>query len=166
MTTTNTPAFSPVRIGQVEFVNLTPHAIVFRDEQGVDWTIPPSGQVARIGSESFPSISDERTLGLFVRVDPTHSTGWEDYTNWAITEEQAAPDQRRVAIVSSLFLDALRREWPSIDSQITMWLVHHMVSPLTDGTAIRNDKGHIVAVRGFRTELLPWEFRKIGLSPD
>ena len=163
--TTTLASFSPTRIGAVDFVNLTPHAIVLRDGDGVDHTVPPSGQVARIGSHTYHSRYADELLAQFARVDPTHPTGWEDFTNWAITEEAAAPDQRRVAIVSGMFLDALRREWPCIEDEILKWLLHHMVAPLTDASAIR-ENGHIVAVRGWRTELLPWEFRHIGLSPD
>ena len=161
--TTNTASFTPTRIGAVDFVNLTPHNIVFRDEQGADHTIPPSGQVARIGTTTVPSHID--SLRLFSRVDAEHPTGWQQFAIWVQTAQAANPESRIVGIVSGMFLDGLRQPQPCIDDELVRWLLHHLVSPLTDGTAIRDDKGHIVAVRGFRTEVLPWEFRHIGLAP-
>jgi len=164
--TTSTSSFSPVRIGQIDFVNLTPHAIVFRDEQGVDHTVPPSGEIARIGSHTVTSHID--SLSMFVRVDALNPQGWANFVNWVATQPSADPDQRIVGVVSSMFLDHLRSLILAQGGDLEMWhrLLHLLVSPLTDGTAIRNEKGHIIAVRSFRTELFPWEFNSIGLSRD
>ena len=163
MTTTTTPSFSPVRIGAVDFVNLTPHAIVLRDEQGVDHSIPPSGEIARIGTYTTPS--HFTALSMFARVDAEHPTGWQQFAIWGQAAQAANPEGRIVGIVSGMFLDGLRQPQPCIDDELVRWLLHHLVSPLTDSSAIR-ENGHIVAVRGFRTELLPWEFNSIGQSPD
>jgi len=157
--TTSTSSFSPVRIGQVDFVNLTPHAIVLREADGADHTIPPSGEVALIGAHSVPSNDP-----LFVRVDADSPVGWENFANWVISQTVSTPSQRIVGVVSSMFLDDLGLTFGR-PVRVPWWLMHFLVSPLTDGTEIRNDKGHILAVRGFRTKLMPWEFNFIGLSP-
>ena len=171
--TTTTTSFSPVRIGQVDFVNLTPHAIVLRDGDGVDHTIPPSGQVARISTYTLPAIpaispSTNPDADLFVRVESFGPVGWEDFANWVLPLSVSQPKQRVCAIVSSMFLDGMVTEelMENADCETWRWLLRHLVAPNTDESAIRNEKGHIVAVRKFRTALLPWQSNAIGLALD
>ena len=167
--TTTTPSFVPTRIGQVDFVNLTPHAIVLRDGDGVDHTIPPSGQVARISTYTVPAVSAiYPDADLFVRVESLGPVGWEDFANWVLPLSVSQPKQRICAVVSSMFLDGMVTEemMGNNDSETWRWLLRHLVAPNTDESAIRNEKGHIVAVRKFRTALLPWQSNAIGLARD
>ena len=99
-------------------LNLTPHAIVIRNENGVDTIYPPSGTVARVEME-------ERVIQLVdgIPVISRHATG----VSGLPTEGQF--------IVSSMVLDALDD-------------VYHMAAfaPDTGSTSIRNEKGNVVAV--------------------
>lgn len=169
--TTTTPSFVPTRIGQVDFVNLTPHAIVLRDADGADHTIPPSGQVARISTfPAVPAISTSTNpdADLFVRVESFGPVGWEDFANWVLPLAESQPTRRVCAIVSSMFLDGMVKEemMDTADCETWRWLLRHLVAPNTDESAVRNEKGHIVAVRSFRTALLPWQSNSIGLARD
>ena len=158
--TTTTPSFSPVRvrINEVDFVNLTPHAIVFRDADGADHTIPPSGEIARIGTSTTAMPGN----GMFVRVDRNPPIGWGKFMD-------LPTDRPLVGIVSGMFLDGVVQRLLHAngeDGWAEVWdnLLRCIVAPNTDDTAIRDAKGHIVAVRTFRTEVLPWDWRKIGLK--
>jgi len=144
MNTDTTPASFPhTVIYGIAFVNLTPHAIVFKDENGEDHTIPPSGQVARIGMYSAPAY--ETYYGsLFTQSTPGRPEGIEAFGEWA-TAHYATTGQQVMGIVSSLFLDGVEGAGPEHEE----W-VKCLCAPQTDNTALRNEKGHIVAVRSFR----------------
>lgn len=103
-------------------INLTPHAIVLRTAQG-DEVFPPSGQVARVSM--IEDIMDGVTLcgAPMVRMQAGEVTGLPSVmrrTEWCI--------------VSRMVLDALPEGSPNV------------VAPDTGPTAIRDDKGTIVAV--------------------
>ena len=113
-------------------INCTPHAINVRNaETGVETVIPPSGTVARVSS----------TPG--VKLMPYHGHGYADcpvpvYGPSSVGEVEGlpAPAPGTLYIVSALVLAACGYERPDV------------VGPGTgpnDG-AIRNDKGHVVAV--------------------
>lgn len=142
-TNTDTTPASFTVIHGIAFVNLTPHPLVFRDENGEDHTIPPSGQVARIGMQSTPAY--ETYYGsLFTQSFPGRPEGLAAFGEWAAAH-YATTGQQVMGIVSSMFLDGVASAGPAHET----W-VKCLCSPQTDGTAIRNDKGHIVAVRSFR----------------
>jgi hypothetical protein len=118
----------------MNMINLTPHAITLRTPNGEDITIRPSGTVARVemeeddagsiamkqfsmGLDSIPMI--RRTAGRIVGI----------------------PLGAEVYIVSSIVLDALRGE-----TMRDRYRGVSIVAPDTGATAIRNEKGYVVAV--------------------
>lgn len=106
----------------MKFINLTPHAITVLDTVGVEHTFQPSGEIARVSSTQV----ELPQLGGFA----VAKTVWGDVTGLS------APQDDTVLIVSGLVLGHCA-DRPDV------------VGPDTGPTAIRNDKGHIVAVRGF-----------------
>lgn len=104
------------------FINLTPHAIHVLDSAGIEHAFPPSGEVARVDStqKELPSV------GGF----PLSKTEWGSVTG--VPE----PQEGVVLIVSALVLGHMTHR-------------SDVVGPDTGPTAVRNEKGHIVAVRGF-----------------
>jgi len=108
-------------------INLTPHPIVVRTD-GVDITIPASGQIARVTSrQELTSHID--IYGIEIPVQRTTFGQVEGLPDFV-------PDT--VYIVSSLVLGALKGSRPDV------------VAPDTGPTAIRNDNGQIVAVTRFQ----------------
>jgi len=105
----------------MNFVNLTPHAVVLRRNDGNDLTIAPSGTVARV--DTVPGTE----VGL-AHVPIYSATSFGEVVG--LPESQ--PDT--LYIVSSLVAGRVQR--PDV------------VSPGTgpNDNAVRNDKGHIVAV--------------------
>jgi len=101
------------------FINCTPHPIVV---EGLG-TLAPSGIVPRVGTVRAPAT----TIGG-VRLVRTVKGGVE-----------GLPDGIAgvYLVVSGMVLDALGGSRPDV------------VAPDTGADAIRNEKGHIVAVRGF-----------------
>jgi len=59
----------------MKLINLTPHAIVLRDEAGKDHTIPPSGRVARV--RTIPGVP-ENVPGIPVPVHGADQFGAVD----------------------------------------------------------------------------------------
>jgi hypothetical protein len=103
----------------MKFVNCTPHALTV-DGLG---TIEPSGIVPRVATQRLPAT----TIGG-VRLVRT--------VKGAVDGLPAAADGV-VLVVSGMVLDALNGSRPDV------------VAPDTGPDAVRNEKGHIVAVRGF-----------------
>ena len=109
----------------MNLVNCTPHAITLRNAEGVDTVLSPSGTVARVTStpgalESVPGV-------------PVPIAGAQTFGG---VEGLPAPVEGTLLIVSAMVLSALRGTRSDV------------VGPGTgpnDG-AVRNDKGHIVAV--------------------
>ena len=101
--------------------NLTPHAIAI-DVDGVINTIQPSGTIARVSTS-------EESVGICpVTGAPIVCRSFGEVEN--IGSPSDGP-----CLVSSLVLSALGSEWRSV-----------AFAPDTGDTAIRNNKGHIVAV--------------------
>lgn len=112
-----------------EIVNLTPHPVVVQTETG-DIVFPVSGIVARVVSraEKIGTISHQ---GIEIPV-----TG----TTFGDVENLPESDGNRIFIVSSLVRTA-----PSMAGR------SDLISPDTSPTGcIRDDKGQIIAVRGFQ----------------
>ena len=118
----------------IQLVNLTPHAISVR-AGGDTVTVPPSGNVARV------STSAKEAGVLFIG---TGSPVPVQVTTFGQVEglPEMDPEAGVVYVVSGMVLSALREQG----------IVRgDVVAPATgpnDG-AIRNEKGHIVAITGF-----------------
>lgn len=110
----------------MNIINLTPHAIVVRT-QDEDKTFAPSGTVARI--QDLNPVDGPLFNGI-----PTVSFG----RGYVIDLPEPTPDT--FFIVSGMVFDAV----PDHRTDV--------VAPFTGATAIRNEKGHIVAVTQFRTK--------------
>jgi hypothetical protein len=106
----------------MNFVNLTPHAIVIRLVDGTDLTIAPSGKIARVDEMPNVHTGDINGIPIMARTvfgqvidlpEPTEGVGY---------------------IVSGLVAGVVYRS--------------DVFAPATGpkDNAIRNDKGHIVAV--------------------
>lgn len=106
----------------MQFINLTPHAISVLDKDGVKTVFEPSGQLARVSS----SFADTEDIGGF------------NLNRQVFGDVEGLPESKEGVfyIVSALVLGQVKNR-------------SDVVAPRTDGTAIRNDKGHIEAVRGF-----------------
>jgi len=110
----------------MNFLNLTPHAIVVRMNDGTDLTFPPSGKVARVdelpttivGEIDGITILSRTVFGQVIDLpEPTEGVGY---------------------IVSGLVAGVVYRS--------------DVFAPATgpkDG-AVRNEKGHIVAVKSLK----------------
>lgn len=101
-------------------INLTPHSITLRTPQG-DVTLPPSGTVARVTMDETVVGTDALTGLPIINRKPGTVTG--------------LPEAGERCIVSAMVLDA-------IDGV----RARNVFAPDTGATAIRNEKGHIVAV--------------------
>ena len=106
----------------MNFVNLTPHAIVVRLQDGTDLTFPPSGKVARVDEEPAHNLGDVDGIKILSR-----TSFWE-------VVDLPEPVEGVAYIVSGLVAGQVYR--PDVFSPAT--------GP-KDG-ALRNDKGQIVAV--------------------
>jgi hypothetical protein len=100
-------------------INLTPHAIVIRLIDGTDSTIPPSGVVARV-------IHEEKVTGYLHGVVPIITRVYMGV--------HGLPEGDEPVLVSSMVLSALPAGSPGV------------YAPDTGSTAIRDDRGHVVAV--------------------
>lgn len=110
----------------MKLVNLTPHQIVLRAEDGTEMVLPPTGDVARVTSTPGPLVHAPQA-GLPVPVYGGDRPG----------EIVGLPDPQRetLYIVSNVVADLVAER-------------HDVVCPATgpqDG-AIRNDQGQIIAV--------------------
>lgn len=105
------------------FINLTPHAInvIDRDDQ-MTTTFEPSGALARVSS-SFAATVELDDFALNRQI-------------FGEVENLPDPKEGIIYIVSGMVLDRCKGR-------------SDVVAPRTDNTAVRNEKGHIVAVRGF-----------------
>lgn len=116
----------------MEFVNLTPHAIaiatVLDDGDDTAVTVQPSGSIARVSMDelSVRPIEDEYGNGIIPVI--TRKAG-------AVTG-LPAPREGVNYLVSGMVLDALAGS-----------VRFDVFAPDTGPTAVRNDKGHITAVR-------------------
>lgn len=103
-------------------VNLTPHAISVIHTDGTTHTFEPSGTVARV---TTTQTALESVSGFAV-----------NQTVWGAVENLPEPTPGVVFLVSGMVLgQCLDR--PDV------------VGPDSGPSAVRNEKGHIVAVRGF-----------------
>lgn len=108
-------------VDEYEFINLTPHAINVQTEDGETLTIEPSGTIARVKM-------GRRKIGEYNGIPLT-----ELYIQ--SVEGLPSPQRGIIYIVSGMVASNLKDR-------------NDVVAPDTDA-AIRNDKGHIVAVPGF-----------------
>lgn len=114
-------------------INLTPHNIHVYNIAGEFQTFPASGTVARVSStqQVLPNIEipmevDTGGLGTYT----------VNKTVWGEVIDLPAPEADVFYLVSALVLGQCTNR-PDV------------IGPDTGPTAVRNDKGHIVAVRGF-----------------
>jgi hypothetical protein len=106
-------------VKKAELVNLTPHSITIRAEDGTETTIPPSGTVARV------STTDEAVGTCPITGAPIVRRVFGDVTG--------LPAEGTPCIVSALVLSAVPGR-------------AGIYAPDTGPTAIRNDAGQIIAV--------------------
>ena len=106
------------------FINLTPHAISVRKENGSTFTVEPSGIVARVATH-------EQKIGELDGV-PLMKRSFGEVENLPEVKEGT------IYIVSSLVLPAAAAAGRT-----------DVVAPDTGATAIRDENGHIVAVTRF-----------------
>ena len=112
-------------------INLTPHAINFQAQDGTVVTFQPSGTVARVATSTV----EAGTVTVLVQAIPVIKTVYGEVTD--VPKLPCEP-----FLVSGMVLGQLGSEYSGI-----------AFAPATgpqDG-AIRNDKGHIVAVTKFVT---------------
>jgi len=112
-----------------KFVNLTPHEIVIRRDDGTDLRVPPSGTVARVETfeEDAPPVDGIPTVTRqFGRI-----AGLPPYD----------PRADVVYIVSALVLSALDAPKDEVRPDV--------VAPDTGVTAVRDADGRIIAVSRF-----------------
>jgi len=103
----------------MKILNCTPHAIVLRKPDGTDITVPPSGQVARV---SMAETDIGTVAGLpTIRREPGEVTG--------LPAEQPGT----IILVSAMVLAAVSGRGD-------------VYAPDTGPTAVRDERGHIVAV--------------------
>jgi len=115
----------------MNFVNLTPHAIVVRLQDGSDLTFPPSGKVARV--DEAPNFINGEIGGVPVLAR----------TVFTAVIDLPEPTEGTAFIVSGLVAGVVYR--PDVFSPAT--------GPKDE--AIRNDKGHIIAVKFLKATTLP-----------
>lgn len=112
-------------------LNLTPHAIVFQAEDGTTVTFQPSGVIARVSTETVAA----GIVTVLVQDIPVIKTVYG-----VVTDVPSLPCEP--FLVSGMVLEQLDLAYAGV-----------AFAPATgpaDG-AIRNDKGHIIAVTKFRT---------------
>lgn len=117
-----------------KFINLTPHAITVRvydptpgSDLFTETTYPPHGKVARV--EMTERVTQVVLDGVPVIVRSPGAV---------VLPEGLAIDGSTYLIVSSMVLEAAERcGFP---------MLAYLIAPDTGDTAIRNEKGHIVAV--------------------
>lgn len=100
-------------------LNLTPHAITVRAPDGTDHTFPPSGTVARVATE-------EAAIGV------CQVTG-APIVSRQFGEATGLPMEGTPCIVSAMVANACSGR-------------HAVFAPDTGSTAIRDDRGMVVAV--------------------
>lgn len=108
----------------MKFINCTPHPINVVNTLGVTVTYEPSGIIPRI---STTIVDTEIINGIHFR----HIEKGE-------VANLPNPEEGVLLIVSGMVFDTTERK--------------DIIAPDTNGSAIRNDKGHIVAVTGFLTK--------------
>ncbi len=114
-----------------DLINLTPHAITFRNASGGFKTIEPSGSVARVDS-----IAKTFTFQLIMGV-PVQEVEFGE-----IIDLPESDDSESIFIVSGIVLEAMKQKGIRRSD---------VIAPATGpkDEAIRNEKGHIVAVTKF-----------------
>lgn len=108
----------------MKFVNLTPHSIMVADKNG-EHAFAPDGTIAR---------TTEAT-------EPTASIGGFEIEAVRTGDVIGLPDP---APGTTFIVSMVVATHPAVRGR------SDVVAPNTGPTAIRNDKGHILAVRGFR----------------
>lgn len=113
----------------VSFVNLTPHPIVIRRADGTDTTFVPSGKVARVDETANSIVGDIEGIPVLAKSQFTQVIDLPE------------PEEGVVFIVSGLVAGQVSR--------------NDVFSPATGpkDDAIRNEKGHIVAVKFLKKSL-------------
>lgn len=115
---------------KITIINLTPHAINFKNTDGVDYTFLPSGQVARCASEEKEDFFASVALGLpVVKITPGKIEGLPEPVQFG----------HIIYLVSSMVA-----QHPDVAK-----IRGDVMAPNTGSTAIR-ENGQIVAVRSFQ----------------
>lgn len=104
-------------------INLTPHPITSINNSGDKTTYQPSGIVARVS---------QNIISNGIQLDGIDVS----YSTFGDTQDLPNPKPNTYYIVSSLVLNANKHRCD-------------LIAPRTDNTALRNELGHIIAVRGW-----------------
>lgn len=107
----------------MNIINLTPHAITIESPSGERTTFPASGNVARVSQ--ITSETSQVISGI-----PVSTSSFGEVIGLPTQEDNT------IFIVSGLVLGACKNR-------------NDVIAPLTDSSAIRNEAGHIVAVKGW-----------------
>jgi len=120
----------------MKLINLTPHELVVRKDNGFEAFFPPSGEVARVEVTQF---SVGRVMGTESSHYPGNMGDLDVVRNeFGPVEGLPAPDPEGTTgyLVSSLVLSH-----PDVAGRDDVF------APDTGSTAVRNDQGQVVAVR-------------------
>jgi len=112
----------------MKLINLTPHTINIINEEGKEFSIPPSGQVMRVSQELY------RTAPLYTSIGPVDTWVFEGFKKVELPPREGG----KIYLVSLPTLIALKAQGvrrPDI------------VAPDTGKGAVRNEKGQVIAVR-------------------
>lgn len=114
-----------------KFVNLCPHDVNLVGENGLNITFKMSGQIARVKIETEKQIlTTDIAEGISIDI-PTQ------VTKYGTADGLPEPAEGVVYIVSNMVAQVVRR--PDV------------VAPITDATAIRDENGRVVGVKGFQS---------------
>ena len=127
-----------------DYINLTPHTIVVRLDNGTDFAIKPSGSLLRVDTVAAEKFCTDENVRVNL-LGPTEA-GLRDAV-LAVRRHLASSDGTKglaYVIVSGIALD-----WMA--SLLTQEERHRVLSPDTSpGSAIRAPSGRLIAVRALR----------------
>ena len=127
-----------------DYINLTPHEIVVRRDDGSDFTIRPSGEVLRVDTTSAQRGMTEDDIRINL-IGPTESGLRDAYQR--VRDLLRASDGTKGQTI--LVLSGIAQDWlgPLLSEEERMRVLSPDTSP---GSAIREGGGRIVAVRALR----------------
>ena len=121
-----------------KYINLTPHRITIRRDDGTDVVIPPDGEIMRVDTTS----AEQAQTPDGIRINEIRPT--DDALRSAVRKVRERMDGEAIVIVSGIALDWLG---PLLSDEE----IYRVLSPDTSpGSAIRETSGRVTAVRALR----------------